>query len=185
MNMTTRRKTPGAKSPHGVRPFPEQKKEPKTTAIVVSIPGESVVSSLAKFGPLDESSKKELKTLLKAPNSLFVHIDGQSAFSASSDKTLVVNPVLHDLLDFKPVPKDIPDYGIVVGWAGANQFCTFVDKRRKIIVIEAIRSAFSENGSWPKFLTNLRNAIDESARVAKTNKRFDFVISQDGLTTLI
>jgi len=185
MNMVTRRKAAGRKSQNEDRPFPEHGKKPPAPAIVVSMPGESVTSSLAKFGPLDESSKKDMDSLLKPPKTLYSHIDGQSAFSASSDKTLAVNHVLHDLLNFQPLPKEIPDYGVAVGWEGNNQFCTFLDKSRKIIIIETIRSAFSEKGDWKTFLSNLKDALNQAAKLKKSGKHYDFVISQDGLITSV
>jgi hypothetical protein len=185
MKMKTRSRNAAGKSLRGDRSFQGHEKDPPALAASTPLLAATVIPSIARFGPLDESSKKDMNSLLKLPKSLYLHIDGQSAFSASSDKTLAVNHVLHDLLNFQPLPKDIPDYGIAVGWVGGNQFCTVVDKSRKIIVVETIRSAFSEKGDWTSFLSNLKDALNEARKLGKGGKHYDFVISQDGLITSI
>jgi len=83
----------------------------------------------------------------------------------------VVNAILNHQSVSNP-----PAYGISIDLRGTAYYCTLIDKHRKVIVTENIRSLHSESGDWYLFMTALREALGKVKTLTAEGTAFGFVV---------
>ncbi|MEW6035400.1 MAG: hypothetical protein AB1529_02195 [Candidatus Micrarchaeota archaeon] len=121
---------------------------------------------------------RELEPLLRIPDSLYLK-DGVGVQSYSSEPRKGIESVASALALGATLPpeEDFAEYGIDVRRRGSSIYCTFVDKKRKVVVSEAIRSIHSGSGSWEPFLRMLKDSLETVKALEKERQKFSFVIN--------
>lgn len=132
------------------------------------------VSILATVAPLDEKLAKELNI----PEELFVGESG-TTFTRNPDDNIA--PLRNAVLLHDPPPGDLPDFAIDVTSKGSNTFCILVDKRRKIVIVDAVRNMFSGQGSWEMFFKGVAEAIEAVKSFEKQGKNVEFVVVNESM----
>lgn len=131
---------------------------------------EKCIALLDAIGPVSE----ELATLLQMPDKLYLLGSYPPAFSSDPEKGAgtLANYLLYSAV--KPIR--ISDYALHLGSRGSTDFCTFVDKKRKIIVHEVVTTMYAETGSWDDFTDSLKKAIATVKDYESKGVKFDFVL---------
>jgi hypothetical protein len=121
---------------------------------------------------------RELETLLRIPDSLYMKDEiGVKSYSSEPRKGIEAVASALALGAELPAEQDFADYGIDVRLRGSSIYCTFVDRKRKVVVSEAIRNINSGSGSWAPFMRMLKDSL-ETARALEAGKHgFSFVIN--------
>ena len=125
-----------------------------------------------------------LKVLLEMPPRMFsVGMEHGPSFSSNPGKTIMrlTGHILNDM----EFPSVLPSYGIDLGSKGGNLFCVLIDRSRRIIVCQSVRSMYADKGSWAAFENAVRDALHAADSNRSEGKDFAFVISRDGLVRTI
>jgi hypothetical protein len=133
---------------------------------------EDPLTALKALAPMSDT----LAAMLGIPPD--IHQRAASSFSTDSAKGIEMVPESLFLgLEF---PNDIPDYGIVIHSRGSSIFCTLLDKKRKIIVSEAVGNLHSSGGgNWSSFQSSLQSAIARSKALQDEGRKFSFVVEAE------
>jgi hypothetical protein len=132
------------------------------------------VSILGTVAPLDEKTAKKLNL----PEELFVGESGTS-FTGNPDDNIA--PLRSAVLMHDSPPGDLPDFAIDVTSKGSNTFCILADKKRKIVVADAVRNMYSEQGSWDMFFKSVADAINAVKTSEKQGKNVEFVVVNESM----
>jgi hypothetical protein len=128
----------------------------------------------------------ELKELLRLPDKLF-DVSLGAGVSLSSRPFESAGDVANHLMFGTSLPSNPPYYGIHIGKKeeGGGEFCTFIDRRRKVIVYAPVRNTYDEKSSWGSFESALKSALDTANHQKSEGRKFDFVISREGVTETV
>jgi hypothetical protein len=124
----------------------------------------------------------ELSKLLHIPEKL--HLLG-SGPSFSSDPEQNLGAMVSHMLSGTPLPDSFPDYALNITSWGSTVFCTVLDKKRKVIVMEAVNSAYSTEGSWDDLIYGLKEALDLVKKYESQGAQFEFVVSKESMISLL
>ena len=139
---------------------------------------EACIALLDDMGPVS----KELATLLRIPDKIYMLGGDPPSFSSQPDKDAA--RIAGYLLLPTLKPKDAPEYALHIRSRGSNVFCTFVDKKRKIIVHETVNSMYANEGSWEFFERALKEAIATVKEYESQGVKFDFVLNKESTTKI-
>jgi len=132
-------------------------------------PKERCIAALNQMGPISQ----ELEVRMRLPEELFQH---GTELSFSNDPAKDLRAFVPWLESGAELPKDSPDYGILIYPRGSSTMCFLLDKSRKITVIEAVRNANAGEGDWSHFHHALRTALRKAAALESGGKKFQFVL---------
>ncbi len=133
------------------------------------------IAFLSGIGPVSE----ELSALLEIPEKLLM-VSNSPSFSLEAERTAA--PITNYLLFGTSKPKVLPDYALHISSKGSNVFCTFVDKKRKIVVNDTVNSMYAKEGSWKSFERALERALAATKDYESQGIKFDFVLVRENLT---
>lgn len=136
------------------------------------------IEALKALGPMDES----LIQMMEIPPQLNA-LETESGSSFSSDKKRGIENVPDLLYLHADLPKELPDYGILVSSRGSSIFCTLLDTKRKIIVSESVRNLHGSGGDWSGFQSSLQSAIARSKSMQAEGREFRFAVESEGSST--
>jgi hypothetical protein len=161
-----RKKPPAFKSP-------APKEEGRTD---IGMLPEACIMILELIAPMSERTQE----LLSLPGKMHtVSVSGST--SLSSDPYKSAAPLSGFMLYGSPLPTHLPEYGIHITQSGSNAFAILIDKRRKIIVCESVRSMYADEGSWAAFASSIRTAEGAAAMLQRDELRFEYVAIKDGI----
>lgn len=135
---------------------------------------ETCIALLDDIGPVSE----ELATLLRIPDSIYLWGIDPPSFSSQPDEDAAA--IAGHLLLPTLKPRTAPEYALSIRSRGSHVFCTFVDKKRKIIVHETVNSMYADEGSWEFLEVALKNAIATVEEYESQGIKFDFVLNKEG-----
>ncbi len=132
------------------------KTPPASSSLPKRVGKREIIQGLKAFGVLSST----LLTKMNFPEHLFKLSTG----NFSSDKKIPAYSITHarELEGYES--KDFPEYSISIGERGSNVFCTFVDKKRGVLVSTSIKNMMAGEGSWEFFEHKLTSALDEAHR---------------------
>lgn len=146
---------------------------------VEPVSSETCIRILECVTEMDE----ELVSMLELPPTIFKLGRGESySFSSSPDRG--IGRVFFSLYLGGLWKTDFADYGIALNQRGSHVFCILVDRRRRIIVIDAVNSMYASEGSWDQFKSTLRKALEKAKTMMERNYDFEFIISREGFTKI-
>ena len=160
-----------------VIPFPERGFSRKK--IMEDDQRQQCLEALRALGPMDES----LVQMMEIPTQLFARgTETGSSFSSEKDRGIEKVP---DLLYLQmDLPKDLPEYGILISSRNSSIFCTLLDSKRKILVSESVRNLHGGDGDWSSFKASLHSALARSKAMQSDGQVFRFVVESEGSTTV-
>ncbi len=153
--------------------FPERRaersREPLSSGLILKADCMSLLEALSPLEP-------ETASLMGIPDRIYlVGRNGQLSFSSDPENGIAA--AAGSLFRDSALPAGpLPDYGIHILSTGGGTFCVLLDKERKIIVIESVSGAFSDEGSWKPFGAAVRDALDS----AKAGRGFSFILNNQG-----
>lgn len=138
------------------------------------VPSQDCLKALESLG----SVTKELSMMLNMPKELFKTGTGFGRVSYSSEPDNAGDALATYLIlnQRKTEFPQVPDYAIILTAMGSSAMCILVDRERKVIVADSVKSAYSDLGSWAQFQRHLENALEEARRLDEGRTGFDFVI---------
>lgn len=136
------------------------------------------IALLDDMGPVSG----ELAELLQIPDKIYLLGNDPPTFSSQPDKDAAA--IAGYLLFGSLKPDEAPEYALHIASKGNSVFCTFVDKKRKVIVHESVNSMYAKGGSWRFFERALKRAIDTVKEYESQDIKFDFVLKKESTTKI-
>src|SRR4030095_5627420 len=139
----------------------------------VSVSSRGCLERLSELAPLSPALEK----LLRIPEGLF--ISGERGFTTlSSDEQKTVARAFGSLVLGQELPKDLPDYGIHISSRGGSVFCMLLDKSRKILVLDTVKSGYVDSGSWESFSSSIEQALSRAESLSSSGQQFSLLINK-------
>jgi hypothetical protein len=136
---------------------------------------EKCIELLSPIAPLSQ----DLINMLDMPEGLKVLSEDPPIFSSDSQHSAggIANFFHYGMM----WPMAMSDYSLAVSGKGSSVFCTFVDRKRKVIVHTTVNSIYADQGSWAEFERLLKDTLDVAKENTAQGKDFDFVVNNDGV----
>lgn len=140
----------------------------------------TIINSLSKLSVLSDSLAK----LLNIPPNLFdLGLDGRYSFS--SDQNVAGSELSGCFFVNLPPPKKIPEYAIDLSMNGRVLFCTFVDKKRKLIVSVPVQNISEKSSDWELLEISIKSGLREATNLESLGKKFRFVLVSEDDTRVL
>jgi hypothetical protein len=109
----------------------------------------------------------------------------EDRWSFSSSPEISLSSLVSGIFMTRVVPEKMPEYGIHVFARGSNSFCSLIDTKRKVIVIEAVQNVQTDAGSWFAFSSSLSESLKKAELLKKSKEKFRYVLTADSDTTVV